>query len=49
MRDFPLAAIEAKPAYKTAADAVQQARGYAEMLSLKFVYAANGHDIIEID
>ncbi|WP_035710277.1 EcoAI/FtnUII family type I restriction enzme subunit R [Bradyrhizobium genomosp. I (2014)] len=49
MRDFPLAVVEAKAAYKTAADAVQQARTYAEMLGLKFGYATNGHDIIEID
>ncbi|MGX1102568.1 MULTISPECIES: EcoAI/FtnUII family type I restriction enzme subunit R [Bradyrhizobium] len=49
MRDFPLAVVEAKAAYKTAADAVQQARTYAEMLGLKFAYATNGHDIIEID
>ena len=49
MRDFPLAVVEAKAMYKTAADAVQQARSYAEMLGLKFAYATNGHDIIEID
>ncbi|MBB4373756.1 type I restriction enzyme R subunit [Bradyrhizobium sp. cir1] len=49
MRDFPLAVVEAKAAYKTAADAVQQARTYAEMLGLAFAYATNGHDIIEID
>ena len=49
MRDFPLAVVEAKAAYKTAADAVQQARSYAEMLELKFAYATNGRDIIEID
>jgi type I restriction enzyme R subunit len=48
-RDFPLAVVEAKANYKTAADAVQQARTYAEMLNLKFAYATNGHDIIEID
>ena len=48
-RDFPLAVVEAKAVYKTAADAVQQARTYAEMLNLKFAYATNGHDIIEID
>jgi type I restriction enzyme R subunit len=48
-RDFPLAVVEAKATYKTAADAVQQARGYAEMLGLKFAYATNGTDIIEID
>jgi type I restriction enzyme, R subunit len=28
---------------------VQQARSYAEMLELKFAYATNGQDIIEID
>ena len=49
MRDFPLAVVEAKAVYKTAADAVQQARSYAGMLELKFAYATNGHDIIEID
>jgi type I restriction enzyme R subunit len=40
--------IEAKAIYKSAADAVQQARTYAEMLGLKFAYAINGPDIIEI-
>jgi type I restriction enzyme R subunit len=48
-RDFPLAVVEAKANYKSAADAVQQARTYAEMLGLKFAYATNGKDIIEID
>lgn len=48
-RDFPLAVVEAKAAYKAAADAVQQAKAYAEMLGLKFAYATNGHEIIEID
>jgi type I restriction enzyme R subunit len=48
-RDFNLAVVEAKPTYKTAADGVQQARDYAGMLDLKFAYATNGKDIIEID
>jgi type I restriction enzyme R subunit len=48
-RDFPLAVVEAKASYKSAADAVQQARAYAEMLGLKFAYATNGPEIIEID
>lgn len=48
-RDFPLAVVEAKASYKTATDAVQQARTYAEMLGLKFAYATNGAEIIEID
>jgi type I restriction enzyme R subunit len=38
-RDFPLAVVEAKAIYKTAADAVQQAKQYAEMLGVKFAYA----------
>jgi type I restriction enzyme R subunit len=48
-RDFPLAVVEAKARYKSATDAVQQARGYAEILGLKFAYATNGAEIIEID
>jgi type I restriction enzyme, R subunit len=31
-RDFPLAVIEAKPSYKSASDAVQQSKQYAEMI-----------------
>ncbi len=48
-RDLPLAVVEAKPEYKTAADGLQQAKQYAEMLGLKFAYASNGPDIIEFD
>src|SRR5712692_234714 len=48
-RDFPLAVVEAKSEYKTAADGLQQAKRYAEMLSLKFAYATNGAEIIEFD
>lgn len=48
-RDFPLAVIEAKAAYKSAADGLQQAKQYAEMLGLKFAYATNGHETIEFD
>ncbi|MBN1382557.1 MAG: DEAD/DEAH box helicase family protein [Deltaproteobacteria bacterium] len=48
-RNFPLAVIEAKAAWKTAGDGLQQAREYAEMLGLKFAYATNGRDIIEFD
>lgn len=48
-RDFPLAVVEAKASYKTAADAMQQAKQYAEMLGLKFAYATNGTDILEFD
>ena len=48
-RDFPLAVVEAKASYKAAADGMQQAKTYAEMLGLKFAYATNGHDVIEFD
>src|SRR2546430_996314 len=48
-RDFPLAVVEAKAEYKTAADALQPAKQYAEMLGLKFAYATNGAEIIEFD
>lgn len=48
-RDFPLAVVEAKASYRMATDAVQQARTYAEMLGLKFAYATNGNEIIEVD
>lgn len=48
-RGFPLAIVEAKPAYKHAADGLQQAKQYAEMLGLKFAFATNGEDIIEFE
>ncbi|MBI2502623.1 MAG: type I restriction enzyme HsdR N-terminal domain-containing protein [Candidatus Latescibacteria bacterium] len=48
-RDFPLAVVEAKAVYKAAADGLQQAKNYAEMLGLKFAYATNGHEVIEFD
>lgn len=48
-RDFPLAVVEAKASDKSATDAVQQAREYAEILDLKYAYATNGAEIIEID
>ena len=48
-RDFPLAVVEAKVRYKAAADGLQQAKDYAEMLGLKFAYATNGTEIIEFD
>lgn len=47
--DFPIAVVEAKSKYKNAADGLQQARDYAEILGLKFAYATNGNEIIEID
>jgi type I restriction enzyme R subunit len=48
-RDFPLAVVEAKDAYRHAADGLQQTKQYAEMLGLKFAYATNGHEILEFD
>lgn len=48
-RDLPLAVVEAKAGWRHAGDGIQQARDYAEMLGLKFAFATNGHQIIEID
>ena len=48
-RDFMIAVIEAKAAYKSPGDGLQQAKDYAEILGLKFVYSTNGHGIIEFD
>lgn len=47
--DYPIAVVEAKAAYRSAQDGVQQARDYAEVLGLRFAYASNGREIIEID
>jgi type I restriction enzyme R subunit len=48
-RDFALAVVEAKAAYKSAMDGLQQAKQYAEMLGLRFAYATNGREIVEFD
>lgn len=48
-RDFTIAVVEAKAAYKLPADGMQQAKEYAEMLGLTFAYSTNGHGIIEFD
>lgn len=47
--DFPIAVVEAKSKYKHAADGLQQAREYAEILGLKFAYSTNGRAIVEVD
>ena len=47
--DFPLAVVEAKADYRSAADGMQQAKEYAEMLGLRFAYATNGLEILEFD
>jgi type I restriction enzyme R subunit len=46
-RDFPIAVVEAKAAYRLPGDGLQQAKEYAEILGLKFAYSTNGHGIIE--
>jgi len=48
-RNFTLAVVEAKAAWKSAGEGLQQAKRYAEMLGLKFAYATNGHEIVEFD
>jgi len=48
-RDFPIAVVEAKTEDKPAADGLQQAKNYADILGLKFAYATNGREIIEHD
>ena len=48
-RDFMLAVVEAKAAYKLPGDGLQQAKDYATVLGLKFAYSTNGHGIVEFD
>src|SRR5689334_21977792 len=48
-RDFTIAVVEAKAHYKLASDGLQQAKGYAEILGLKFAYSTNGQEIVEFD
>jgi type I restriction enzyme R subunit len=48
-RDFTLAVVEAKADYRSAADGLQQAKEYAEMLGLKFAHSTNGAEIVEFD
>lgn len=48
-RDFTIAVVEAKADYKLPSDGLQQAKNYAEILSLKFAYATNGQGIVEYD
>jgi len=48
-RDFTLAVVEAKPEDHDAAEGMQQAREYAQVLGLKFAYATNGLHVLEFD
>jgi type I restriction enzyme, R subunit len=47
--DYTIAIVEAKSYYRHAGDGVQQAKEYALILGLKFAYATNGQEIIEVD
>ncbi|MBX3276445.1 MAG: DEAD/DEAH box helicase family protein [Acidobacteria bacterium] len=48
-RDFMIAVVEAKAAFKAPGDGLQQAKDYAEILGLKFAYSTNGKGIVEFD
>lgn len=48
-RDFSIAVVEAKSAYKKPGDGLQQAKEYAQILGLKFAYSTNGKRIVEHD
>jgi type I restriction enzyme R subunit len=48
-RDFMLAVVEAKAAYKLPGDGLQQAKDYAVILGLRFAYSTNGQGIVEFD
>jgi type I restriction enzyme, R subunit len=48
-QNFPIAVIEAKKKYKTAAAGLQQAKDYAETLDCRFAYTTNGAEIVEFD
>ena len=48
-RDFTLAVVEAKAEDHAAAEGMQQAKEYAEILGLKFAYATNGLHVLEFD
>jgi len=48
-QNFLIAVVEAKRSYKSAADGMQQAKEYAEILGLQFAYATNGKEILEYD
>ncbi len=48
-QNFLIAVVEAKKHYKTAAEGMQQAKDYAQILGLKFCYATNGKEILEFN
>jgi len=49
LRDLPIATVEAKPEDAPEGTGLQQSKGYATDLDLRFAYATNGHWIIEFD
>lgn len=48
-QNFLIAVVEAKQQYKAAAEGMQQAKDYAQILGLKFAYATNGKEILEFN
>ncbi len=46
-RDFPIAVVEAKAADNPAAQGMEQAKEYAQILGVHFAYATNGKEIVE--
>lgn len=48
-QNFLIAVVEAKRQYKTAAEGMQQAKDYAQILGLKFAYSTNGIEILEFN
>lgn len=46
---FPIAVVEAKAEGEAAVSGLEQGKGYARDLGVPFVYASNGHEIIEYD
>jgi type I restriction enzyme R subunit len=46
---FPIAVVEAKAEAEEAEAGLEQAKGYAADLAVPFVYATNGHRILEYD
>ena len=48
-RDLTLAVVEAKAEQHDAAQGMQQAKDYAEILGLNYAYATNGLEILEFD
>jgi type I restriction enzyme R subunit len=47
--DFPIAVVEAKAKYRHAAEGLQQAKDYSDILGLRFAYSTNGTEIVEFD